>query len=197
MRRMPENDSLRDRYRRKRLLGTGGAGKVWLVEDAERPGRELALKELAEAGGAQHEEAFRREFATLACFHHPNLVEVDQFDVDPTSGSARFTLEFIEGRSFVDAVRVEGPAVFLDLTVEALRALAFLHDFDLLHRDLKPANLLVRDAPRLGCRLVVVDFGLALRASDQADGAALPMGTLPYLAPELFAHRAASRRSDL
>ena len=83
----------------------------------------------------------------------------------------------------------------MELTVEALRALAFLHEFDLIHRDLKPANLLVRDKPKLGCRLVIVDFGLALRAKDDPSEAFRVAGTLPYVAPELLANRAASRRS--
>src|SRR6266850_3542006 len=191
------NDLPGDRYLMKRLLGEGGAGRVWLVEDRHRPGHALALKELAASGAMPHVEAFRREFAPLACLHHPNLVEVDEFDTSPESGLPRFTLEFIEGRDIVEAVRYEGPGVFLDLTVEALRALAFLHAFDLIHRDLKPANLLVRDTPKLGCRLVIVDFGLALPARDQPSEAFRAAGTLPYVAPELLANRAASRRSDL
>ena len=194
---MSSKEGAGDRYQMKRILGEGGAGRVWLVEDRHRPGHDLALKELAAPGAAQHVEAFRREFATLACLHHPNLVEVDEFDTSPGSGLPRFTLEFIEGRDIVGAVRHEGPGVLLDLTVEALRALAFLHEFDLIHRDLKPANLLVRDTPKLGCRLVIVDFGLALQARDQPAEAFRVAGTLPYVAPELLANRAASRRSDL
>ena len=186
-----------DRYLLKRVLGEGGAGRVWLVEDRDRPGHRLALKELAATGAAQHEEAFRREFATLACFHHPSLVEVDAFDTAPETGLPRFTLEFIQGRDLVEAVRHEGPSLLIELAAEALRALAFLHDFDLIHRDLKPSNLLVRDKPKLGCRLVIVDFGLALQGKDHPAEAFRVGGTLPYLAPEVLANRVASRRSDL
>ena len=186
-----------DRYVMKRILGEGGAGRVWLVEDRQRPGHELALKELAHAGTPQHEDAFRREFATLACLHHPNLIEVEEFDTSPASGRPRFTLEFIEGRDIVEAVRHEGAGLLLDLVVEALRALAFLHELELIHRDLKPANLLVRDRPKLGCRLVIVDFGLVLPLKDRTSIGGGAVGTLPYLAPELLANRAASRRSDL
>ncbi len=194
---MSSADAAGDRYLRKRMLGEGGAGRVWLVEDRSRPGHSLALKELAAAGSPQHEEAFRREFATLACLHHPNLVEVEEFDTSPVSGLPRFTLEFIEGRDLVEAVRHEGPSVLIDLAAESLRALAFLHDFDLIHRDLKPANLLVRDKPKLGCRLVIVDFGLALQGKDRSGEGVRLGGTLPYVAPELLANRAANRRTDL
>ncbi len=186
-----------DRYRRERLLGEGGAGRVWLVEDRQRPGHSLALKEMTHPGTPQHEEAFRREFATLASLHHPNLAEVEEFDTSPESGLPRFTLELIQGRDIVGAVKSEGPGIFMDLAVEALRALSFLHEFDLIHRDLKPANLLVRDTPKLGCRLVIVDFGLALPAKTNPGDAFHTAGTLAYLAPELLANRAASRRSDL
>ena len=91
----------------------------------------------------------------------------------------------------------EGPALLLDLAAEALRALAFLHDFGLIHRDLKPANLLVRREPRAGCRLVLLDFGLALRGGATDKEKTGPGGTLPYMAPELFSGAPADRKTDL
>ena len=194
---MSERRDPRERFRKKRRLGEGATGSVWLVDDPRRPGGAIALKELSDASSAQHVASFRREFATLACLHHPGLVEVGEFEIDAATGLPRFTLELIEGRNLVDAVRHEGPSIVLDLAVEALRALAFLHDFDLVHRDLKPANLLVRDRPKLGCRLAIVDFGLALKESGTTPGPFRAAGTLPYMAPEILANRAASRRSDL
>jgi len=86
------------RFVLKKLLGEGGAGRVWLAEDRERPGLDLALKELTGPETTRHEDAFRREFATLACLRHPSLVEVDEFDISPDTGRTRFTLELVEGR---------------------------------------------------------------------------------------------------
>ena len=189
-------DPTSGRRGRLRLLGEGGAGKVWLVEDPERPGRRLALKELAGPSAAR-EESLRREFATLAALRHPNLAEVYQLEISPRSGLAEFTLEYVDGPGLVAAVAAEGPALLLDLAAEALRALAFLHDFGLVHRDLKPANLLVRREPRAGCRLVVLDFGLALRGGATQQEKTGPGGTLPYMAPELFSGEPADRKTDL
>jgi len=188
------------RYLPQRLLGEGASGRVWLVEDGLRPGSRLALKELSAADsddGLRHEESLRREFATLACLRHPNLVEVHEFDRSPESGLPRFTLEFIEGRDVVDAVAHEGPDLWVEMSVEALRALTFLHDFDLIHGDLKPANLLVRDRPKLGCRLVVVDFGFARTSAEETVEAYRARGTLPYMAPEVLRSEGAGPRSDL
>jgi Nif-specific regulatory protein len=176
------------------MLGEGGAGRVWLVEDTRSSGRRLALKELTRAGTGR-EDGLRREFAILATLRHPNLVEVHDFDVSPETGLPRFTLEYVEGTDLVQAVRGGTPDRLPELAAEALRALAFLHDFDVVHRDLKPANVLVRDRPRLGSRLVLLDFGLSLWPDEKETARAA--GTLPYLAPELFDGEAASRRSDL
>ena len=185
-----------DRYLRVRQLGEGGAGVVWLVEDRLRPGSPVALKELAE-GSRGRAASLRHEFATLATLRHPNLSEVYELDLSPETGLPRFTLEFVDGDDLATAARRDGPRGFLDLAAEALRTIGFLHDFGLVHRDLKPGNLLVRKTPRLGCRLVVLDFGLAVHsAADDFSGAGAA-GTLPYLAPELLRGAPPSRRTDL
>ena len=185
-----------ERYRRIRQIGEGGAGRVWLVTDRLRPGSRLALKELTEASRGRL-EGLRLEFATLTQLSHPNLVAVHDLEVDPERGLPFFTMEHVEGRDVLSAVRAEGPELALRLTAEALRALAFIHDFNLVHRDLKPANLMVRELPRLDCRLVLLDFGLAMRGGPADSPREAPAGTLLYMAPETFRGEPPGPRSDL
>jgi serine/threonine-protein kinase len=181
---MARPEDLPDRYPVLQLLGEGDAGRVWLVEDRHRPAVRLALKQLVAADRARA-ESLRLEFATLTGLRHPGLVELHDLDVAPGGELPFFTMEYVQGEDLVTAVRREGAGLFLDLAAEALRALSFLHDFGFVHRDLKPGNLLVRRRPRLGCRLVVLDFGLAMRG-ELGEKLRTTVGTLPYIAPELF-----------
>ncbi len=184
-----------DRYQRLRHLGDGATGSVWLVEDSWHPGTRLALKELS--GDLRGKESsLRREFATLSSLHHPNFVQVVDFDTDSVTGLPRFTMEYVDGPDLPGAVRAGGADAFLDLAAELLRALGFLHDFGLVHRDLKPANVLVRRQARLGARLALLDFGLARSFASVRDHASAA-GTLPYMAPELFAGAVPGPRTDL
>ena len=182
------------RYKKLKLLGEGSGGRVWLVSDSLRQGARLALKELTEPDRAR-ESTLRREFATLTTLRHPNLVDVFEFEAPP-EGAPRFTMEYVDGLDFVSAVRGQDPSILFRLIAEALRALAFFHDFGVVHRDVKPANLLVRSRPLHGTSLVVVDFGLAFQDVSATQGRG-PAGTLPYIAPELFEGGTPDRRSDL
>jgi Nif-specific regulatory protein len=185
-----------DRYRPLRVLGEGGAGRVLLVEDRLRPGRPVALKQPA-SDEPRRAVQIRREFATLSTLRHPNLVEVHELDPGDEARPPSFTQEWIEGSDIVRTVATEGPHTLVPLAAEALRALAFLHDFDLIHRDVKPRNLLVRERPRLGCRLVLLDFDLALHEERDPVDARRAKGTLAYLAPEVLDGGSAGHRSDL
>jgi len=189
-----------DRYVRRRVLGEGGAGRVWLVEDRLRPGTPVALKELAPTTTATtdvSEQALRREFALLYSLRHPGLAEAYELDLDPESSRPRFSQEWIEGRTILDAVAHHGPTSVEDFAVEALRTLRLVHEFGLTHRDIKPQNLLIREQAKLGYRLVLVDFGLATGPASEPLEALQLRGTLPYLAPELFDNRPAGPASDL
>ncbi len=86
-------------------------------------------------------------------------------------------------------------------------ALSAAHKAGIIHRDLKPSNVVLM--PELGMlRVVVTDFGLARalqpesQISDEAlltsaKGTEHLLGTLLYMAPELFEGREATTASDI
>src|SRR3989442_3412340 len=105
-------------------------------------------------------------------------------------------MKFIEGRSF-DAIMEAQGALPVRGVVYVLRgtsgAAAYAKDGGIVHGDLRGAIILVdRDG-----RVMVSDFGVALRASDvtlTADGTVI--GTPPFMSPEQCSGRRAGPQSD-
>jgi tetratricopeptide (TPR) repeat protein len=94
--------------------------------------------------------------------------------------------------TIVEAGRAEPLSVQLELLVQMLRALAYLHSHGILHRDLKPDNVIVVDG-----QVKVLDLGLSIQRNvAEAVGPELA-GTMVYMAPEILDGRGASDRSDL
>lgn len=77
---------------------------------------------------------------------------------------------------------------------QLVRGLAALHAAGIVHRDVKPSNVMVS---REG-RVVVLDFGLAAEANPQGEGSldGIPVGTVPYMAPEQCTGDHASPAAD-
>ena len=91
------------RFELKRRLGAGAFGVVYEAFDRERRSR-IALKTLRRAG----EEALYRlkqEFRSLADLSHPNLVTLYELLSDGEQWF--FTMELIDGTSFLEYVRCE------------------------------------------------------------------------------------------
>jgi tRNA A-37 threonylcarbamoyl transferase component Bud32 len=150
---------------------------------------------------------FKREFRALADVIHPNLAALHELVA--ASGDWYFTMELVDGVSFIDWVRpgkiAAGPArtradiAATPLDEARLRgalaqladALVALHHAGVLHRDLKPSNVLV--APN--GRVVVLDFGLAARVAD-GEPEQLAVGTPVYMSPEQAADQPLGEPSD-
>jgi serine/threonine-protein kinase len=174
---MAEGAMARGRYRLLRELGRGGAGTVFLAEDGELD-RRVALKVYHRRGRADRERLLH-EARTAARLEHPGVIRV--LDVDETLGA--IAMESIEGgsvRGELGKGRVPLPRVltWIEGVIDALR---FVHGRGIVHRDLKPSNLLLRP----GDRIVLTDFGTALRVGERAPGAQPQVeGTLAYMPPE-------------
>src|SRR5689334_17879656 len=81
------------RYALVRLLGKGGMGAVYEVEDRSTQSR-LALKVMLDQS-PQNLLRFKQEFRVVAELHHKNLVRL--FDLVQENGLWFFTMELIGG----------------------------------------------------------------------------------------------------
>ena len=91
------------RYLPIQLLGQGGMGAVYEVEDSETNGR-LALKLMLNAD-ARRLLRFKQEFRIMAEFHHRNLVRL--FDLGYEDQRWFFTMELVDGQTLIEALRLD------------------------------------------------------------------------------------------
>jgi tetratricopeptide (TPR) repeat protein len=190
---------LAGRYELEEILGTGGAGCVYLATDRAAKGQ-VAVKVLREERAIDKKwiERLAREVGVARKIRHPNVCRIH--DLHHLDGYHFLTMEYADGGSLQDAL-AKRSAVRLKKGVipkprdpmgdarEICAGVAALHTAKLVHRDITPANIL-----RSGDHLVVTDFGLAIPESEETT---FHGGTPRYMAPEVVAGAQADQRSDV
>ena len=186
-------------YEILRELARGGMGVVYA---ARRDEREVAIKVLLRAPGADNAKAltrFRREAEALARLKHPHIVPIHDFGIE--GGRPYLVLEFVRGESLADRIMSRGPlppAEAVAIVASLADAVQHAHEQGILHRDIKPANVLLDAAGRP----LLTDFGLARDLSGEAEALTRTgqlLGTPHFAPPEVArgeAHRA-DERSDV
>jgi tetratricopeptide (TPR) repeat protein len=191
-------ESLGDRYRLIRELGSGGMAVVFLAEDLKHH-RQVAVKVLRPAvARALGPERFLREIEIVATLTHPHILPLH--DSGDASGLLYYVMPFVEGptvRTLLDQRSHlpldEAVAIALDVA----GALDYAHQRGIVHRDIKPENILLEEG-----QAVVSDFGIA-RARDAAESSTLTsehmvVGTPRYMSPEQrIAGEPVDARSDI
>jgi tetratricopeptide (TPR) repeat protein len=192
----PPATLLGGRYQILNQIGRGGMGTVYRALD-RLSGRVVTLKRLrvppgsGSGGSSDGRLELAREFSLLASLRHPNVISVLDYGFDP-AGMPFFTMDLEENAvTIIDAGRGRSLLVQVDLLVQTLRALAYLHRHGIVHRDLKPDNVVVVDG-----QVKVLDFGLSAPL-DAIEESGSWVGTFPYMAPEVLRGDPITSRADL
>lgn len=192
-----------DKYQIIEQVGAGGSSVVFKGYDALLD-RTVAIKQLlpfaaqAREEGGGIDEAFIRRCREEVALHrkvsqsHKRIVQVLDFIDEPRG--AFIVMEFVEGQTLEQLLARAGnplkPSSALWVIHSTARMLDAIHGQGIIHRDLKPSNLLL--ARPGGVRLC--DLGLASLIAEQE---AMSVGSVRYMAPELFKSGPADARADL
>jgi serine/threonine-protein kinase len=168
-------------------IGAGSFARVFRAMHADT-GSIMAVKVLRAryAGDAEKQKAFRHEGEMGRLLRHPNIVAIE--DVGQDDGASYITMEFVEGQTLRELVRIRGAVDLpkaLDLVIQMVAGLEYAHRRGVTHRDLKASNVLVSSAGVAK----LVDFGLANvdESGDKVLGRVEQPRTVDYAALEKLA----------
>ncbi|XP_054708715.1 inhibitor of nuclear factor kappa-B kinase subunit alpha-like [Uloborus diversus] len=183
-------------WKKEKVLGAGGFGYVVLWRNKETNDM-LALKQCRWGSDAamtpKHRSRWKLEVDMMGRLQHPNVVRAvsvpPELDVPPTE-LPLLAMEYCNGGDLRKMLnRPENCCGLPESTVRALlrqisSAVDYLHSMRIIHRDLKPENIVLQDCnERVSFKLI--DLGYA-KELDTGSLCTSFVGTLQYLAPELF-----------
>lgn len=188
----------------------GGMGIVYILQFKRDPSIKKVLKSCDSErimGEPGFSHMHRESLIWLSLLPHPNIVKADSFEVD--GGVPFLLMEYVGGGNLRQRLNGQPAdiAEFLRIALEFCEGMTFLAANEVVHRDIKPENILFTDEGRVK----ITDFGIAMAFQNQGASsdlstseteattdAGMPVGTVPYMAPEQFeAGRRIDTRTDI
>ena len=182
-------------------IGDGNAGSVYRAKwrgpgsaafGGDGKGIDVAVK-LFTKGSVQNSQDFIRELSLLSLIQHPLIVNCYGGSTKP--GDEYIVEELMEASVYDllhDKKFVMDEEMRLDFAISTARCMNFLHNCGVIHRDLKSLNLLVSK----NYQVKVCDFGLS-RVIDSKNQMTSNIGTVSWVAPELFAKKLYTEKADV
>ncbi len=141
------------------LIGSGTFARVYRSVHRET-GRVAAVKVLRRRhrGEPAQVEQFMREAKVGLKLRHPNIVAI--YEVDPDPRNPYMVMEFVEGQTLRELVKIRGkiePLTATRLIADVANGLSYAGSQGITHRDMKLSNVLVTSQGKAK----LVDFGLA------------------------------------
>jgi len=201
---LPANSIIGGAFRVIGMIGQGGMGVVYLVEQLSLK-KQLALKVLSpEFVNEQSWLRFQAEAKTLASLNHATLVKVYDLGIHDRA-LPFYSMDYLQGQNLEEILIADGPLPLnqaLSIFVEVLGGLAYAHRNGIIHRDLKPSNIMLSTAGSAE-QVKILDFGISklvlpggsLAQSLTSTGEVF--GSPYYMSPEQCVGDVVDARSDI
>lgn len=173
---------INNQYRIIDKLGEGGMGVVHLVEDMQKDNLLFAIKtikqSIIDSFKSSGIASLKNEYEIMTRLKHPNLTQVYEFGED--RGNYYIVMEYLDGILMSDYISNSPPdkSKSIDLMVQILRVLEYIHSRNIIYRDIKPKNIMLVNG-----NIKLMDFGLSAIDKIETD---MIQGTVLYMPPDVF-----------
>src|SRR5215472_12463178 len=187
---LPLGTILDGKFKIVQVLGEGGMGTVYRVEQVGKPGYFRAVKELLIPPNTSAEERkaaierFDKEIDLLYSLKHPRIPSMILSFQE--RGNYYFVMEFVPGRS-LDKVLEDNKGPLDEERVirwmmQVCEALSYIHSRTppIILRDVKPSNIMVTPDDDV----LLTDFSIARRFDPNKRTNTENLGTISYASPE-------------
>ncbi|KAL2200073.1 kinase-like domain-containing protein [Corynascus similis CBS 632.67] len=181
-------------YQLQELIGKGNYGRVYKATDVKTKAL-VAVKIINIEEGdtlnpklADTYSEFMHEFSTLKKLSESGAKNINlTLDVLPVGQAMWMVTEYCAGGSVATLMKPTAPGGLqekwiIPIVREVAEAIYWVHKEGIIHRDIKCANVLVTEAGSVQ----LCDFGVAGIVESKLDKRTTFIGTLNWMAPELF-----------
>uniref|UniRef100_A0A7N4NRZ1 Inhibitor of nuclear factor kappa-B kinase subunit alpha n=1 Tax=Sarcophilus harrisii TaxID=9305 RepID=A0A7N4NRZ1_SARHA len=176
-------------------LGTGGFGNVCLYQHREL-GNKIAIKSCRLELSAKNKDRWCHEIQIMKKLNHPSVVKACDVPEEMNfliNDVPLLAMEYCSGGDLRKLLNKPEnccglkESQVLSLLSDIGSGIQYLHENRIIHRDLKPENIVLQD---VGGKIIhkIIDLGYA-KDLDQGSLCTSFVGTLQYLAPELFENK--------
>ncbi|CAL9730483.1 calcium/calmodulin-dependent protein kinase II [Monosporozyma unispora] len=195
----PESYINRSNYEFGKTLGAGTFGvvrKAKKLDTNEDVAVKVILKKALKGKGVEFQSLYD-ELKMLQQLSHPNIVQFkDWFE---SKDKFYIVTQLATGGELFDRILergkfTEGDAI--NIVVQMLKAVQYMHSKNIVHRDLKPENVLYIDKSP-DSQIVIADLGIAKKLDDNNDLIYKAAGSLGYVAPEVLTDEGHGKPCDI
>ncbi|MBN9419538.1 hypothetical protein ABS71_13645 [bacterium SCN 62-11] len=185
-------------YQLIKELGRGSVGRVYLGRhtswDLTYAIKILAPEVIKDASVLQR---FQMEAKVASSLRHPNIIQV--VDICVSDGFVFLVMECMSPRSLQTLIDEQKRPFtnkrIISILEQLLSALEHAHLHGIVHRDVKPGNILIDESKD---NIALTDFSIAkVKDGARMTSTGVLLGTVEYMAPELFEGFSADPRADM
>jgi serine/threonine protein kinase len=201
------------KYELQERLGLGGMAEVWKAFDPQLH-RFVAIKFIRAdlRNDSDFMKRFEREARAIASLHHPNIIQIHDFQVTRSPESeyslAYMVMACIEGPTLAGYIsdtsqvgKFPSATDLVHLFTPISAAIDYAHQKGMIHRDIKPANILLDEHNTENNPMgepILTDFGIVkMLRSFTSSLIGTWIGTPLYMSPEQARGQPGNERSDI